>query len=296
MGACHDRPWQSVIEGEPRKGCSGAERRRDAGVTSEEKTHAEHVGSRDEGEVGHRYRWVDQAASEERREPQGRPAVARTRPMNAAMVTARVTLERTFSPSRSVPIETMPLAMTHAKEPGSNVAIARDANPVGTEGIWSRARWSSGKDSVAPRSSEAGTGGLMSIADTDAPPTAPARSGLVRSGCHATAVDDEGPPQVPHRIAPGMNEATERPHGDDGPRRSGMDLVDERGVCDGRRVWVTRKEASEPQRDALAVVVAAAEQPDPDGLGDPEHDDDRQQDEGNPVDGAGGCTHARDEE
>src|SRR5579884_615431 len=164
----------------------------------------------------------------------------------------------------------MPLAMTQAKYPGSNVASALGTMAAGSGGSGASAGGAPGGTlAVGHWSRRDG-----SVPDTDPSPSSAARARLVRSSCQPAAVDDIRSPQVPDRIAPGMHEAAEGPDGEHCPCGGGMHLIDERGVGDGDDVGVAVEQASEPQRHALAVVVAATEESDPHRLSDAEHDHD----------------------
>src|SRR5579875_2520349 len=71
-----------------------------------------------------------------------------------------------------------------------------------------------------------------SVRDADLAPLAAARARLVRAAGDPAADHHVRPPEVPERVAPGMDEPAERPHCEDHPRRGGVDLVHHRRLFD----------------------------------------------------------------
>src|SRR5512142_859309 len=138
-------------------------------------------------------------------------AASTTSPADAMASSARDSQD---GPSRNVPSEMMPVAMTNAKQAGCRSRTAVAARPRG------------GSFPPASVLTAVAVPGLVGNADL-APPAA-AGAGLGGMGGDAAAEDDVGPPQVPQRDAPGVDQAAERPHRPDQPRGHGMHLADNR--------------------------------------------------------------------
>src|SRR6516164_10388890 len=164
--------------------------------------------------------------------------------------------DRAAAPSAATAVDTIPVAMTSAKYPGNRCRMP----------FCSR---------VTMASRCARPGSPMSAGGADLAPPVVGGSRLVGPRRAPLAVDDVGPPQVPHRVAPRVAQPAERPDGQDDPGGRRVDLVEDRGVGYPRYVRLEAEQGAEPGCDRGPVVIAAAEQVDADRGRDPGEDDDQ---------------------